>query len=277
MATPWDRAAEGYVSEWVPRFTPYHIDLIEELTLQDAQRVLVACAGTGAEVVAVAREIGPQGYIRATDADPAMVRFATERAFSAGFSNVSVESALAEDARGGPWDAIVCAFGLWQLEHRTEVLRAWKAALAPSGKVGILTWGPPEQDDPFELMTQCLRQHEPNVPIVSPRILSARDSMEHMFEEAGLSLVRHTVVRHTLSFSTAEAFVKSLREARFWHDLWAEIGEERMAFVAARFYEKVGGPTAPMPWDAPATLAIAAAPGAEIALKSRPSLRVPVK
>ncbi len=264
------------MAEWLPRFTPYHIDLVDELSLQEGQRVLVACCGSGSEVVAVARELGASGYVRATDANQQMVALAAQRAFSAGFPNVSVECAAAEDARGGPWDSIVCAFGLWQLENRVDVLHSWKGALGKSGKVGVMTWGPPEENDPFELITQCLRQHEPGVKIVAPRILSERDSIRHMFEDAGLALVRHTVVRHTLSFPTAEQFVTSLREARFWHDIWAEIGEERMGFVVARFYDRVGGPTAPLPWDAPATLAVAGIPGSEIALRERKSVRVPI-
>lgn len=275
MATPWDRAADGYVAEWLPRFTPYHIDLLKELAIQEGQRVLVPCCGTGAEVVAVARDVGPQGVVRATDSHEDMVRASKERARGAGFPHVRIEKSSAEDASGGPWDAIVCAFGLWQLDHRVQVLHAWRETLAPNGKVGVITWGPPGDDDPFELMSKCMRELEPSVSIIPPRILSERDSMVSMFEEAGLSLVRHTVVRHTLSFLSAEAFVTALRQARIWHDLWADLGEERMGMVVASFYAAVGGPSAPLPWDPPATLAVAALPGAEVALNSRPSVRAP--
>ena len=54
MATPWDRAAAGYLDEWVPRFVPYHLDLVRELALHPGARVLVASAGPGSEVLAVA-------------------------------------------------------------------------------------------------------------------------------------------------------------------------------------------------------------------------------
>lgn len=275
MATPWDRASEGYVAEWLPRFTPYHVDLVEELLVEGtAARVLVPCCGTGAEVIGVARELAPGGVVRATDADPVMAAFAESRVRAAGFDGVSVERAAAEDASGGPWDVVLCAFGLWQLDHRTDVLHAWKSALAPHGKVGVLTWGPPDDEDPIELMTKCVREREPTIEIVAPHILSALDSMAAMFDAAGLSLVRHTVLRHTISFASAEGFVAALREARHWHELFARLGEERTAKIISAFYDKVGGPTAPVPWVAPATLAVAAAPGDEIALRSRPSIKV---
>src|SRR4051812_28616351 len=68
MGTPWDRAAARYLEEWVPRFVPYHLDLVQELALAQGQRVLVASAGPGAEVLAVARAVGDRGAVRATDA-----------------------------------------------------------------------------------------------------------------------------------------------------------------------------------------------------------------
>jgi hypothetical protein len=88
-------------------------------------------------------------------------------------------------------------------------------------------------------------------------------------------MVRHTVVRHTLSFKSAEAFVRAMREACTWRRIWEELGDARLERVAARFYERVGGPSMPVSFDPPATLAIAALPGAEVELEHRPSVRAP--
>ena len=54
-----------------------------------------------------------------------------------------------------------------------------------------------------------------------------------------------------------------------------ELGEERMGLVAARFYDRIGGPTAPLSFEPAVTLAIAGHPGAEVELMSRPSVKVP--
>jgi hypothetical protein len=48
-----------------------------------------------------------------------------------------------------------------------------------------------------------------------------------------------------------------------------------MGRVAARFYDQVGGPTAPLSFEPAVTLAIAARPGAEVELAHRPSVKVP--
>jgi ubiquinone/menaquinone biosynthesis C-methylase UbiE len=274
MATPWDRAAAGYLDEWVPRFVPYHLDLVRELALHPGAHVLVASAGPGAEALAVARVVGDGGRVRATDKSEEMVRICREQVKTAGFANIEAHVADAADTTGGPWDAIVCAFGLWQIEDRGSLVRAWAEALAPSGKVGVLTWGPPDGNSPFELLTASVGEIEPAFHVPSARVLAEREAMALLFDEGGLAMVRHTVVRHTLVFRTAEHFVRAVKEACTWRRIWEALGEERFSRVAARFYEKVGGPDVPLSFDSPATIALGAMPGAEIELENRPSLRV---
>ena len=270
MATPWDRAAAGYLEEWVPRFVPYHLDLVRELVLHRGARVLVTSAGPGSEVLAVARAVGDAGFVRATDKSEQMVRICREQVKTAAFGNVEVEVADASETKGGPWSAIVCAFGLWQIEDRGALLRAWAESLSPGGKVGILTWGPPDTDGPFEILAACVRELEPALHVPSPHVLAEREPMSLLFDEGGLTMVRHTIVRHTLVFTTAEHFVRAVKEACTWRRLWEQIGEERFGRLAARFFEKVGGPDEPLSFDSPATIAIAALPGDEIELEHRP-------
>ncbi len=263
----------GYLEEWVPRFVPYHQDLIAELALRPGQRVLVTTAGPGLEALAAARIVGPTGRVRATDRSEPMLRMCAERAMEA---RLAIECVAADvtDISGGPWDAIVCSFGLWQID-RPSALRAWRGALASSGKVGILTWGPPEADNPFERLSAILRELEPEHTVPSPRALAAREAMQAMFEEADLAMVRHTVVRHPMSFRTAEALVRAMVESGSWRKVWEAIGEARMQRVASRFYDSVGGPDVPITFHPPAALAIAALPDAEVELAHRPSVRAP--
>jgi SAM-dependent methyltransferase len=286
MATPWDRAAPGYLETWVPRFTPYHLDLIRELCLKVEQRVLVVSAGPGEEALAAARVVDLQGFVRATDKSEEMVRLCRERMEVAGFGHarsVRCEVADASDATGGPWDAVVCAFGLWQLagegvngdpSPRETALRRWGESLSPSGKVGVLIWGPSEPDDPFERLFQALRDIEPAYAPASARPDAEREAMALLFERAGLSTVRHTVVQHPVTFPTAEAFVRAVREACVWRRVWEEIGDVRMQKVASAFYAENGGPDAPVSFEPTATLVIGARPGAEVELDQRHSVRV---
>jgi ubiquinone/menaquinone biosynthesis C-methylase UbiE len=275
MATPFDRAAKSYIEEWVPRFVPYHLDLVRELSLAQGQRVLIARCGPGAEVLAVARAVGDLGKVRATDPSAELIGICKEQVDKAGFPSVTCERAAPDDVGEGNWNAIVCAFGLWTMEDRPAVLRTWASALAPNGKVGALSFGPPDDNDPFEILARALRELEPDAVTKPPRIDSDRDSFARVFEEGGLAIVRHTILRHTVSFATAEDFTNAIREGRTWRSVWAELGPERMGRVTARFYEQVGGPTAPLVFEPAATLAIAALPGAEVELAVRPSVVAP--
>jgi ubiquinone/menaquinone biosynthesis C-methylase UbiE len=275
MATPFDRAAKRYIEEWVPRFVPYHLDLVRELALAQGQRVLVVRCGPGAEVLAVARAVGDKGKVRATDPSPDMIAICDEQVKKAGFPAVTCERAEPDDVGEGGWNAIVCAFGLYTLADRGKVLERWARALAPNGKVGMLTFGPPDETDPFEILSRALRDLEPDAVTKPPRIDADRDSIVRTFEEGGLAVVRHTILRHTVSFPTAEDFTNAIREGRTWRSVWEELGPERMGRVTARFYDQVGGPTAPLVFEPAATLAIAALPGAEVELAVRPSVVAP--
>lgn len=276
--TPWDRAAPGYLEKWVPRFQPYHLNLVDELDLGEGERVLVAAAGPGAEALAVARRVGEKGHVRATDPSGEMLRLASDEAKKAGLANVlEVAQASASNTEGGPWNAIVCAFGLWQLgdEERTSTLAAWQKALAPNGRLGIITWGPATADGPFEKLAASLKELEPDFRSTSRQKLAEKPVVEEMLAAAGLALVRFRVVRHTHTFTSAEEFVSSLREACTWRSVWEELGDERIGRVAAHFYAKVGGPTAPLVAEPPATLIVAGRPGEELRVRDAVSLRVP--
>jgi ubiquinone/menaquinone biosynthesis C-methylase UbiE len=246
------------------------------MAMRHGDQVLVTSAGPGAEVLAVARAVGDSGAVRATDRSAEMVRICREQTDRAKLATpVDCAEADASDASGGPWDAILCAFGLWQVPSRAEMLRAWAQALSPKGKVGIITWGPSDPGEPFQLLTACLHELEPAMAVPDPHVHAARDAMAAMFDEAGLAMVRHTVVRHTLAFSSAEAFVRAMREACTWRRIWEDVGDARMQRVAARFCERVGGPGAPLSFEPTATIAIAALPGADVELQHRPSVRAP--
>ncbi len=275
MATPFDLAASRYIEEWVPRFVPYHLDLVRELALTQGQRVLVARCGPGAEVLAVARAVGDRGKVRATDPNPDLVAICHEQVKKAGFGAVTCERAEPDDVGGGGWNAIVCAFGLWSVTDRPALLRRWASSLAPKGKVGVLTFGPPDESDPFEILARGLRELEPDAVAKPPRIDADRESIARTFEEGGLALVRHTTLRHTVSFATAEDFTAAIREGRTWRNVWEELGPERMGKVTAYLYDKVGGPMAPLVFEPRATLAIGALPGAEVELAVRPSVVAP--
>ena len=264
MATSWDRASTAYVEEWLPRFAPYHGDLVREVGLAPRQRALLVCAGPGSVAAFAARAVGEGGRVRAVDPRPEMLELSKERAKAAG---VSVEIAKPDDL-GGPWDAIISAFASVEIDIAAE-LPAWSDALDPRGKLALLLWGPFEPDDPLALLERIAVDRQPGPTF-------DRTHLGQLLHSAGLTLVRHTIVSHTVSFPRAEELATAAIRACTWRSAFEAQGEARCGKALARFYDAVGGPDRPVSWEPPATLAIAGLPGAEIELPHRPSIKIPL-
>ena len=162
MATPWDRAHPDTSNSGCRASCPTTSTSCASFALHVGQRVLVVSAGPGAEVVAAARAVDLEGYVRATDKSEEMVRLCRDRLEGAGFDKVRCEVADAADTAGGPWDVVLCAFGLWQLDGdrargsfgrspRDAAVSAWAESLTPSGQgrrahLGAVRAGRPVRD-----------------------------------------------------------------------------------------------------------------------------------
>lgn len=194
-----------------------------------------------------------------------MLELAKEHAMAAGVSGW-VEITKPDDF-GGPWDAIFSAFG--PIDIGSE-LPAWSDALAAHGKLALLVWGPAEPDDPLVLLERIALDR-------SPAPTFDRQHLARILSASGLALVRHTIVRHTVSFRRAEDLALAAIRACTWRGAFEAQGEARRGKALARFYDAVGGPDRPVSWAPPATLAIAGLPGAEIELPHRPSVKIPVQ
>ena len=256
MGTPWDRAAAGYLDEWVPRFDPYHLDLVRELTLH------VRCARPGHELRSGGgrcspwrRAVGSQGRVRATDTSDEMVRICHEQVRTAAFENVEAAVADARETEGGgPGTRSSAPSGLWQMEDRGRAPSAPgpRRSPAPAGKVGILTWGPPDSDGPFEIARgACVGELEPAFSVPSARVLAEREAMALLFDEGAFDGASHRRQAYTLAFKSAEHFVRAVKEACTWRRVWEELGDARFTRIAARFYEREGGPDVPLSFDSP--------------------------
>jgi len=130
-------------------------------------------------------------------------------------------------------------------------------------------------DDPLALLEKTLTGRDP--PKTPDRAeLAAR------FEENGLSLVRCTLVRHTVTFHSAEELARAAIGAAAWRRDFEAQNEAKKGKLLARFYDAAlthnrGGISAPVAWEPVATLAIAGLFGAEIELPHRPSIKLPSK
>jgi hypothetical protein len=170
-----------------------------------------------------------------------------------------VARAVGSNRGKAPWDAIAST---------TDLDAGWSDALATHGKVGVLVWGPDDPDDPLALLERTLASR--------PAPSGDRTALARRFHEVGLVLVRHTIVRHTISFPRAEQLATAAIRACRWRANFEAQGEAKCGKALARFYDAVGGPDQPLAWEPAAAVAIAGLPGAEIELPHRPSVKIPL-
>ncbi|HEY1954765.1 MAG TPA: hypothetical protein VGH28_04120 [Polyangiaceae bacterium] len=263
----WDRASPGYLAQWQPQLAPYDVDLAFELGLREGDCVL---STPGSEVVALARAVGDRGRVHAVAATEDVLVLCKERVRASALAD-RVETLAAPR---GPYDAAVSAFDFDVAAGRAH-LAALREAIGPRGKIGVMLWGPPAEDDPERVFARAIDAVAPEIAASAVWPDVARATLASLFEAAGLALIRHTVVSHAMIFQHAERFATALLAARSYGPKLRALGDPAVAAVLARFYERVGQDDA-ISYAPAATIVIGALPGAEIELPHRPSVRVPV-
>ncbi len=260
----WDRASQSYADFWIPRLIPYYDDLVQKCVPKPDERVLVTSVGPGAELRAIALAMQQKGFLVATDPSKEMVARAKRGLIDAEIvMPVTFETTVALDTLGKQWDLILSAFGLWQLPERRATLKQWTRALAPGGRIGIVVWGPPDPDGPFEKVSVAIQKVEPTIgELTKTWDLAGRQPMRDMLEEAGLKLIRHAIVRHEMDFASAEGFFSAMRSGCSFLRACDKMGSERTERVAEAFYEQIYPPSSRTPLVfSPSAAVVIAEPG----------------
>src|SRR5690349_8203040 len=95
----WDTAAAGWW-KWAPFFEDQwggvNECLMDMVGIRKADRVLDVATGAGDPALSVARRVGPEGLVMATDHSPRMLALAEERATQADLRNVKFRQMDAE-------------------------------------------------------------------------------------------------------------------------------------------------------------------------------------
>lgn len=127
-------------------------DVVAALGLTASMTVADVGAGTGYFTVRLARAV-PSGQVIATDIEPDMVRYLTERATREGLPNVRAVLSTGDDPRLAPGSVDrVLVVDVWHhISDRARYAKGLAAALRPAGQVAIVdftsaaTHGPPRK------------------------------------------------------------------------------------------------------------------------------------
>ncbi|MGH9017293.1 MAG: class I SAM-dependent methyltransferase [Acidimicrobiales bacterium] len=121
---------------------------LDTLVVVRGARVLDVACGTGVFARLAAHVVGPGG--RAVGIDPSAIAVTTARGID---PTSTVDWRRWDDDRlpfdGGSFDVVVCQHALHRFPDQVLLLEEMRRVLAPGGRLGLITWGPIEENPAF--------------------------------------------------------------------------------------------------------------------------------
>jgi len=242
VAGVFDRAAETYDNVGVDLFRPVADLLLAELDPQPGERALDAGCGRGAVLFPLARALGPTGRAVGIDLAPRMVAATAADAAAAGLDvDVRVDDAQEPALDEAPFDLIASSLVLFFLPDPAAALTAWRALLAPGGRVGISTFA--DHSPAWRVVDAVFAPYLPQQmadprtqPSASP--FGSDEGVEGLFRGAGFGEVRTVSTTLPVRFEDKDqwyAWTWSVGQRR----MWESVPEEHHAEVRAAAYERL--------------------------------------
>jgi len=200
----FDAVAGGYDSQPL-RFFPQSAAMMAGLLapLGHEQVVDVAC-GTGNAALALAPLL-PQGRVTGVDFSPGMLAQARQRAATAGVTNIDfVEGDMSSlDFAGAPFDAALCAFGIFFAADMAAQLARIAAVVRPGGVVMTSTFDQGYFQPLRDLFFARLADYGVAKPPQTWMQVASEAGCRELFSQVGFSEVQ--VERRSLGYHLASA------------------------------------------------------------------------
>ena len=142
-------------ARWHAKITAQQVNmreaLIQHARLEPGMRVLELACGTGDPAVEIARRVGPEGRVTATDLSAQMLDVCRKNASAAGLANMDFAVADAEELQfpSASFDRVTSRLGVMYFVDVQRALAEIKRVLVPGGVVALQVWGPPEESPYF--------------------------------------------------------------------------------------------------------------------------------
>jgi len=220
----WNQSAAGWnahtpqIRDWLRPATDAMLDMAG---IAPGMQVLDVAAGAGDQTLDIARCIGPQGQVLATDLSPAILALAQENARHAGLNNVQTLAADGENLplEQGRFDAAVSRLGLMFFPDPLQGLRELHRVLRPGAGLCTVVFSRPEKNPCLGILMSTALKHAglpPRDPYQPGGLMSLGKPglVDELFRQAGLRDVATTTmaapfrlpsVQHYLDFIRASA------------------------------------------------------------------------
>ena len=222
VAEPWDRVAEGYVTETMPFLEGFAEKANALVEVRADARVLDVAAGPGTLSFLLAPRVAE---VVAVDFAPSMIEQLRRRAQRDAVRNVvaSVMDGQALTLPNASFDLAFSMFGLMFFPDRPRGFAELHRVLRTGGTAVVSSWAPVERSPSMQAIFGALRAAVPEMAS-APRPSAGLDSSETFMREfraAGFEDVAIHSVVHALPFATTAA-------------LWASFERGNIAVSLAR-------------------------------------------
>lgn len=222
--TSWDKGAAGwnanaeFIHTWLQDITKTMVDAAR---IGPGSKVLDIAAGSGDQTLTIARRVGEQGYVLATDFSDHFLSLAEKNLQAAGFHQVETRIADAQTLglTGANFDAAVCRLGLMYCADPKAALIEARSALRPGGRFSAVVFSHPKHNPCVTMSMDIARKHTgrpaqlSDEPIAPGNLFSLGEPglLAHLLEAAGFDDVAVQTVSAPHRLSSVKQYVNFVR------------------------------------------------------------------
>ena len=217
----WDKSAKGWndksaqIRDWLRESTDAMLEMAD---VRPGARVLDVAAGAGDQTLDIAKRVGPNGSVLATDLSSAILEFAKDNAQRAGYGNVETQTADGENLKvaEASFDAAICRLGLMFYPDPGKGLREMFRALKPGGRACTMVFSTPDKNPCITILVSTALKHAglpPRDPYQPGGLLSLGKPglIDELFRQAGFSNVATTKVMAPFRLPSVKDYLDFIR------------------------------------------------------------------
>jgi len=217
----WDSVAAAWKKWWETFETGGQAvsdRMISLAGVGDGHRVLDVATGIGEPATTVAKVVGSDGRVVATDLSPQMLEIGKSRAKELGLDNMEFRTADAEvlDVGGDAFNSVLCRWGLMFVPNLDSAAKAIHKNLEPGGKLVTSVWAAPPKVPILSTPMGVIREmiEVPAPPKGAPGIFSLADTsrLETALSDAGFKDIKTETFNAKMEWASVDIYVEFMQE-----------------------------------------------------------------